>query len=75
MAFWIILGAALVSVALNLLLAPRPKAPKPEAATDLDDPTAEAGRPIPVVFGTVTVKGLNLLWFGEKSLKTSKVKA
>lgn len=75
MAFWIILGAALVSVALNLLLAPKPKAPKPDAAKDLDDPTAEAGRPIPVVFGTVTVKGLNLLWFGEKSLKTSKVKA
>jgi hypothetical protein len=75
MAFWIILGAALVSVALNLLLAPKPKAPKPEAATDLDDPTAEAGRPIPVVFGTITVKGLNLLWFGEKSFVTSKVKA
>lgn len=75
MAFWIILGAALVSVALNLLLAPKPKAPKPDAAKDLEDPTAEAGRPIPVVFGTVTVKGLNLLWFGEKSLKTSKVKA
>lgn len=75
MAFWIILGAALVSVALNLLLAPKPKAPKPEAAKDLEDPTAEAGRPIPVVFGTVTVKGLNLLWYGEKSSKTSKVKA
>jgi hypothetical protein len=75
MAFWIILGAALVSVALNLLLAPKPKAPKPEAASDLDDPTAEAGRPIPVVFGTITVKGLNLLWFGEKSFVTSKVKA
>lgn len=75
MAFWIILGAALVSVALNLLLAPKPKAPKPEAAKDLEDPTAEAGRPIPVVFGTVTVKGLNLLWYGEKSSQTSKVKA
>lgn len=75
MAFWLIIGLALFSVALNLLLAPRPKAPKPEAAKDLEEPTAEAGRPIPVVFGTVTVKGLNLLWFGEKSLKTSKVKA
>ena len=76
MAFWLILGLALLgSLALNLLLAPKPKAPKPEAAKDLEDPTAEAGRPIPVVFGTVTVKGLNLLWFGEKSLRTSKVKA
>jgi predicted MFS family arabinose efflux permease len=75
MAFWLIILAAVASVALSLLLMPRPKTPKPEAAKDLDDPTAEAGRPIPVVFGTITVKGLNLLWFGEKSLKTSKVKA
>lgn len=75
MAFWIILGAALVSVALNLLLAPKPKAPKPEAASDLDDPTAEAGRPIPVVFGTITVKGLNVLWYGDKSFTTKKIKA
>lgn len=75
MAFWLVIGLALAAVALNLLLAPRAKTPKPDAATDFDDPTADAGRPIPVVFGTVTVKGLNLLWFGEKSQSTSKVKA
>lgn len=75
MAFWLIIGLAVASVALTLLLAPKPKTPKPEAATDLDDPTAEAGRPIPVVFGTITVKGLNLLWFGEKSFNTFKIDA
>lgn len=75
MAFWLVIGLALASLALSLLLAPRPKAPKPEAAKDLEDPTAEAGRPIPVAFGSPTIKGLNLLWSGEKSLKTSKVKA
>jgi predicted MFS family arabinose efflux permease len=75
MAFWLIILAAVAAVALSFLLMPRPKTPKPEAAKDLDDPTAEAGRPIPVVFGTITVKGLNLLWSGEKSLRTTKVKA
>ena len=75
MAFWLSLVLAVVSLALNLLLAPRPKTPKPDAAQDLELPTAEAGRPIPVVFGTITVKGLNILWYGEKSSKTSKVKA
>lgn len=75
MAWWLIILAAVASVALSLLLAPRPKAPKPEAAKDLDDPTAEAGRPIPVVFGTITVKGLNVLWYGDKSFNTKKVKA
>lgn len=75
MAWWIVLVAAVASVAISLLLAPKIKTPKPEAAKDLEDPTAEAGRPIPVVFGTVTVKGLNLLWFGDKSQRTYKVKA
>jgi hypothetical protein len=54
---------------------PRAKTPKPEMAKDLDDPTAEAGKPIPVVFGTITVKGLNVLWFGEKRSRTYKVDA
>lgn len=75
MAFWIAIVAAVASVAISLLLAPKIKTPKPEAAKDLEDPTAEAGRPIPVVFGTVTVKGLNLLWYGNKSQRTYKVKA
>lgn len=75
MAFWLVIGLALFSVALNLLLAPKIKSPKPEATTDLDDPTAEAGRPVPVPFGTITIKGLNVLWYGEKSFETEKVKA
>lgn len=75
MAFWIIIGAAIASLALTYLLAPKVKAPKPDAAKDLEDPTAEAGRPIPVVFGTMTVKGLNVLWYGDKGQKTYKVKA
>lgn len=69
MAWWI---ALLVGLALNIiayLIMPKPKQPKPPAAKDLEDPTAEAGRPMPVVFGTITVKGGNIVWFGEKSLK------
>jgi hypothetical protein len=73
MAFpWLILAAAVASVVLSLLLMPKPKAPRPEATSDLDNPVAEAGKPIPVVFGTVTVKGLNVLWFGDKGRRTYK---
>jgi hypothetical protein len=67
-AWWI---ALLIGLALNIiayLIMPKPKQPKPEAAKDMDNPTAESGRPIPVVFGTITVKGGNILWFGEKTL-------
>lgn len=67
----------LVAVAIQIIayiLLPKPKQPKPDAAKDLEDPTAEAGRPIPVVFGSVLVKGGNVLWFGQKSIRTYKVK-
>lgn len=75
MAFWITLALAAATVALNYLLRPRPKAPKPGELTDLENPTTESGRPVPVVFGTLTVKGLNVLWYGEKGRSTKKVKA
>lgn len=68
----------LIALALNIiayLIMPKPKGARPEAVKDLEDPVAEAGMPIPVVFGTVTVKGLNVLWFGDKSKITYKVEA
>ncbi len=57
--------AVAVSV-VAYLLTPKPKLPKPPAVRDLENPVAEAGKPIPVVFGSVRVKGLNVLWFGNK---------
>lgn len=75
MAFFVVIGLAIAAVALSFLLRPKIKAPKPNELTDLEDPTTEAGRPVPVVFGTITVKGLNVLWYGEKSRVTRKVKA
>lgn len=74
-AWFIVVAIAIAVSALSLVLMPRPKTPKPDAATDLDDPVAEAGKPIPVVFGEVMVKGLNVLWFGDKKVKTIKVSA
>lgn len=68
----------LIGLAINIvayLLMPKPKGPKPEAARDMEDPTAEAGRPIPVVFGTITVKGLNVLGFWDKRMRSYKIKA
>lgn len=59
----------IVAIALSVLayvLQPKPKTPKPDSVKDFQDPVAEAGMPIPVVFGTITVKGLNALWFGDK---------
>ncbi len=73
--FFIMLLVQLALTVLAMVLAPKPKRAKGENAKDLEDPTAEAGRPVPKVFGTITVSGLNVLWFGEKSIRTYEVKA
>ena len=73
MAIFVAIGALVVGIAIAYLL--RPKVPSRNDATkDLENPTADAGRPIPVVFGTITVKSPNVLWFGDKSHRTYKVK-
>lgn len=59
----------LIGLAINIiayLIMPKPKQPKPPEAQDMEDPTSEAGRPVPVAFGTIEVKGLNFLWWGDK---------
>lgn len=67
-----------ISIVISLIayaFAPKPKMPKPQAASEMENPTADAGRPIPVVFGTLTIKGPNFLWYGEKNVRTFKVKS
>ena len=51
---------------LGYLIMPKPKAQKPAAVTEMDGPTSEAGRPIPVIFGDITIKSPNYLWWGDK---------
>lgn len=75
MAFFTLLAVTVALAVVSYLLTPKPKAPKPESVKDLEDPTSEAGRPVPVAFGTITIKGLNLLWYGDKSKRTYKVDA
>lgn len=74
-AFLILLAIVVVLTVIAYLLMPKPKQPKPAAATDLENPTAEAGREIPILFGTKTIKGLNVLDFTDKSIQSYDVKA
>ncbi len=74
MAFFILLAIVVALLVISYALMPKPKQPKPGAVQDLDSPTAEAGREIPVFFGTITGKGLNILDFSEKSIKSYEIK-
>ncbi len=77
MPFWVLIqiAIAVAFLVLSVALAPKAKKQKPSATRDLENPTSEAGRPIPVVFGTLTVKGVNSLWTGERGKRQREVKA
>lgn len=75
MTFLVQLLIAVVLSVAAYMLAPKPKQSTNSMAKDLESPTVEAGRPIPVVFGTLTVKSPNVLWYGQKLIREYKVKA
>lgn len=60
----------LIGFAFNLLgylIAPKPPMDKPGETQDMEAPVAEAGMPVPVVFGTQRIKGLNTLAVADLS--------
>jgi hypothetical protein len=75
MGWFVYLLIAIAFQVIAFLLAPKPKKQQPPETTDLENPVAERGKPIPVVFGTLTVKGLNVLWYGDKQYVKYKVNA
>lgn len=75
MNFIIQIVIAIVLAIAAYMLAPKPKGPTNSSARDLDTPTVSAGRPMPVVFGTILCKSPNVLWFGEKKIREYKVDA
>jgi hypothetical protein len=73
MPFWLLLLLFVATTVVGALLAPHPHGPQPSALGDFSVPTAEEGRAIPVVFGTVMIKGGNTVWWGDLSSKPIKV--
>lgn len=40
--------------------------------TDIEGPTAEEGRAVPVIFGTCLLKSPNMVWYGDLKYKVIK---
>lgn len=74
MGFFLQLIVGLALMVLSYLIMPKPKMDD-KSITEAEDPTADAGRPIPVLFGTKTIKSPNCLWFGDKHYIKRKIKA
>ena len=64
--FWAA-GTAAASMALSILLAPKPEHRAPKSATEdqFKFPIAEEGVVIPVLFGTIRITGPNVVWWGD----------
>ncbi len=64
---WSYLIQFIVTAVLSYVLAPKPKVQNatPASLQDFDVPTADDGRPVPVVFGTVVIRGPNVVWYGD----------
>lgn len=70
---WAAIAVLVISVLVQYAL--QPKTPQPQAAElkDFYAPTADEGRPVPVVFGTVLVRSANVVWYGD--LRTTPIRS
>lgn len=62
---WAQLIVWVVTTLISYYLRPKAETPAPAALSDFSIPTASASRPVPVLFGTRTIRGGNVTWYGD----------
>lgn len=62
---WWYIAAFVAGLVLSFAATPKPPSPKPAGFSDIDAPTAEEGKPIPVLFGTRDLNSPNIVWWGH----------
>jgi hypothetical protein len=70
--FWVMLLIYVATTVISALLAAKNKV-RPSPLGDFQFPTAQEGRAIPVIFGSVKITGGNTVWWGD--LRSSPIKA
>lgn len=66
---WWYLAVFVVALVIGLSAVPKVQTQKPAGLGDINVPTAEIGREIPVLFGTRDLRGPNAVWEGDFSTK------
>jgi hypothetical protein len=62
----------IVALVVAYAMAPKPPEPEPPELNDIDAPTAEEGKDIPVLFGTCLIRSPNIVWYGK--LRTTPIR-
>lgn len=66
--------ALAATVVASILLAPKTQPPAPSALGDFTFPTADEGRAVPIIGGTVKISGGDVVWWGDLQVAPIKVK-
>lgn len=71
---WWAVAALVISVAASYVMSSQVASStrSPSTLEDFDVPTAEDGKQMPVIFGTVTLKSSNIVWYGDLDYKEVK---
>jgi hypothetical protein len=72
---WTQIIVAIILTVISLLLVPKQPKPKKQNLKDVEVPIAKYGEPIVVIFGTVYLKGSNVVWYGDLKRKKIKTKS
>ena len=70
---WWYIAVFIVALVVAFAMAPNAQQQSP-AIQEVEAPTAEEGRAIPVLFGTRDIKGPNVVWYGDVKVVAIKKK-
>jgi hypothetical protein len=71
---WWLVAVFVATLVLAYAFMPKPQTQKPPGMNEVQAPTAEVGREIPVLFGTRDIEGPNVVWYGDIRLVAIKSK-
>lgn len=69
---WAYIAVFIVALVVSYAMMPKPQSQPPAGLGDINVPTAEEGREIPVLFGTRDLYGPNVVWYGD--LRTEAIR-
>ncbi len=64
----------IIGLIVAFAMMPKPQDAQPAGLKDIQVPTAQEGREIPVLFGTREIKSPNVVWYGDFASKPVKKK-
>lgn len=70
---WIAAVIFVIALVVAYTMQPKPETRPPAGLDEIQAPTAEVGREIPVLFGTRKMDGPNVVWYGD--LRTVPIKS